>query len=248
MTSGNECENVCTQKCVPRTSTWLPKLDSHFYYAKKIKIKIIGECDTNKNNWGVIHMSNSIQFMKDLQKGKQREELFIKWCDNRGLKYLDVRDDEYYRAIDVDFLIHVHDIFSDTYVPIDVKCCSLKKGSIMVEMTSGKYGNSGWFEHGKAEWYVYTAPLQSTDGYLILTLRKTWIEEWIGYYNVKTQRIGDGTGYFIKLNNNNKYQINRCSIVEYVLDNYDEQQIFWYVDSEGKALEVDIDELDLRCN
>ena len=137
-------------------------------------------------------MSNSIQFMKDLQKGKQREELFMKWCDNRGLKYLDVRDDEYYRAIDVDFLIHVHDIFSDTYVPIDVKCCSLKKGSIMVEMTSGKYGNSGWFEHGKAEWYVYTAPLQSTDGYLILTLRKTWIEEWIGYYNVKTQRIGDG--------------------------------------------------------
>ena len=110
-----------------------------FYYAKKIKIN--GECDTNKNHWGVIHMSSSIQFMKDLEKGKVREELFMAWCDNRGLKYLDVRDDEDYRAIDVDFLIH--DIFSDTYIPIDVKCCSLKKGAIMVEMTSGKYGNSG---------------------------------------------------------------------------------------------------------
>ena len=191
----------------------------------------------------MIHLSNTIQFMKDLQKGKKREELFMHWCDNRGLKYLDVRDDEYYRAIDVDFLMK--DIFSDRYnIPIDVKCCNLKKGAIMVEMTSGKYGNSGWFEHGKAEWYVYTAPLQTADGYLILTLRKTWIQEWLDCYNVKTQRIGDGTGYFIKLNDNNKYQINRSSIVEYVLDKYD-GQIFWYVDSEGKDLEVDIDELGL---
>ena len=189
-------------------------------------------------------MSNTIQFMKDLEKGKKREELFMAWCDNRGLEYLDVRDNEYYRAIDVDFLMK--DIFSDRYnIPIDVKCCSLKKGSIMVEMTSGKYNNSGWFEHGKAEWYVYTAPLQTAEGYLILTLRKQWLQEWIDYYNVKTQRIGNGTGYFIKLNDNNKYQINRSSIVEYVLNNYDEQQIFWYVDSEGKALEDDIDELGL---
>ena len=187
-------------------------------------------------------MSNSRQFMKDLEKGKEREELFMKWCDNRGLKYLDVRDDEDYRAIDVDFLMKYKT--SDTYVPIDVKCCDLRAGAIMVEMTSGKYGNSGWFEHGKAEWYVYTAPLQTADGYLILTLRKKWIEEWIDYYNVKTQKIGNGTGYFIKLNNNNKYQRNRSSIVEYVLDNYP-RKIFWYVDSEGKILEDDIDELGL---
>lgn len=188
-------------------------------------------------------MSNSRQFLKDLEKGKVREELFMKWCDNRGLKYLDVRDDEDYRAIDVDFLMN--DIFSDRYnVPIDVKCCDLRAGAIMVEMTSGKYGNSGWFHHGKAEWYVYTAPLQTADGYLILTLRKKWLQEWIDYYNVKTQRIGNGTGYFIKLNDNNKYQRNRSSIVEYVLDRYD-GQIFWYVDSEGKPLEDNIDELDL---
>ena len=117
-------------------------------------------------------------FIKDLKKGKEGEEIFIKFFDENDVEIMDVRNDTEYQKKDIDFRIPLADGGIENY---EVKFDKLggKTGNIPIEIISNsKTGKHGWLFNSKADYICSIFP-DPKGGYLLyfsnlIKLLKYW--------------------------------------------------------------------------
>lgn len=184
-------------------------------------------------------MCTDARFRSDLAKGKKGEKIFMNWCDKKGITYVDVRDIEEYRVQDVDFLT------GKNRTKLDVKYNEgmLGCGALVIEdLSSVHEKNDGWWRK-ESNWFSFVAPLEESEGYIIITLFRGWIKAYMKKYKlgiINRREIQNGYGWYIKVNDKNMYNKDKESIVDFVRKNYSNSinidKLVQYVDANGNLI------------
>lgn len=173
-------------------------------------------------------MCTSTKFYADVEKGKIKETIFKNWCDKNNQAYIEKVDEH----LGYDFLV------GKAENKLDVKSCSYKDGALVVEdISSIRDSNIGWWRKD-AEWYTFISSVPQMQGYMVMTLNKVWIKDYMDKYGlnaINRRQIGNGYGWYIKINDNNKYNRGKLSIGEFVTSNYKikEDSFIKYVTYDG---------------
>ena len=151
-------------------------------------------------------MANTIEFTRDLEKGKAGERLFAQHISNSA--YLeDVSDDVEWQRVDVDFIVVPYASEDDLYT-VDVKN-SLRNGKVILEMSSNK--KRGWWNYSTAERFAFV----NTDNSEVHIIKRKDIEKYLKYCNTLL--------YYCSSSELLNFSSNTCNTIEEEYTRYNPQ-------------------------
>lgn len=175
-------------------------------------------------------MCSDARFASDIEKGREKEEVFINFCNKNNIACNDLAD----KHLGYDFIIGKKD------TRLDVKSAIYGAGAIVIETKSSKTQNNKgwWYSATHADTYVFIDKVED-DVYVMYSFKRKHIREYMDFYKcTKEMTIGNGKGIYLKVNSKNKYNNDKLSIVEWVRQNYNMKNTELYVHGDGSLCNI----------
>lgn len=94
-------------------------------------------------------------FQNDVQKGKQAEDKFIEYLNKHNKKWVDVRNNQFARQRDVDFLVWSPKL--NLWEEIEIKNNYKQDRKLIIEETEDlDKGSKGWWYYCKADYLIFS--------------------------------------------------------------------------------------------